>query len=55
MDTNKKTLITLSVKIEKEYVDKIVDRIKRGSLVFGSTYNRSDVVRDALRKYFEGL
>lgn len=54
MDKNK-TLITLSVKVEKEYVDKILKRIKRGHLIFGSTYNKSDVVRDALRKYFEGL
>lgn len=43
--------VVLSVKVEKEIADKIKERVKRDKLEMGSTYNRSCVVRKALRQY----
>ena len=52
MDKNKKW-VTLSVKIEKEIADKLDERVKRDALEMGSTYNRSCIVRKALKRYLE--
>ena len=51
--SDNKKWVTISVRVEKELAEKMDERVKRDSLEMGSTYNRSCVVRKALRRYLE--